>query len=228
MVLWFLTFAFWAEQADVQVHGALREIMHQGNLSSRISLEKLESGEDLYGLGAIADLKGEILIIGGQILVANAIKGEVVVYQATDQGAALLVTTRVSKWQSHNLPDQVRTLPELEAFLKTASANAGLNPSKPFPFMIEGTVAEAHWHVINWPTGDKNHSHMKHKTSGANGVMKSQKVTILGFHSTDHKGVFTHHTRDVHMHIATVDQNLVAHVDDLIILPGAKLMLPNP
>jgi acetolactate decarboxylase len=38
-------------------------------------------------------------------------------------------------------------------------------------------------------------------------------VEIIGFFSTEHKGVFTHHDSFLHMHLITKDKEKMGHLD---------------
>ena len=56
------------EQAfEVNYEGALKNIMHKGDLSAKASLADYENIPNLYALGAIEHLKGEIQIFDGQV-----------------------------------------------------------------------------------------------------------------------------------------------------------------
>ena len=45
---------------EVAFKGALKNIMHKGDLSANISLSELADIDHLYALGAVENLKGEI------------------------------------------------------------------------------------------------------------------------------------------------------------------------
>jgi len=46
-------------------------------------------------------------------------------------------------------------------------------------------------------------------------------VQALGFHATDAKGVWTHHDRNIHVHLRTLFGSTLGHVDDFTLAPGA-------
>ena len=46
------------ENPAVNVYGALFEIMHKGDLSSRISLSQFDNDANIFALGALKDLEG--------------------------------------------------------------------------------------------------------------------------------------------------------------------------
>ncbi len=204
---------------DVSSYGTLRGLMGH-DLGGKVRLADLENGSDLYGLGAAEGLTGELLILAGQPFWTSVHGEELVTRKTLEVSAALLVVARVSDWQEINLPDSIGTQEDLEKYL------LGWNHGDPFPFMLQGEIAGLDWHVINWDPEDHVHTHEKHKSSGfSSHVDQPMAITILGFHSTRHQGVFTHHSTTLHMH-GQVDDH-VGHVDSIVLSPGMSLKLPG-
>ena len=57
--------------------------------------------------------------------------------------------------------------------------------------------------------------------------MPIQFIDILGFYSEAHKGVFTHHDSNLHMHFKTETVNLAGHVDYIFLGSNMTLKLPE-
>ena len=93
--------------------------------------------------------------------------------------------------------------------------------------MMEGYIRKINWHIVNWDENSSNHSRETHMNSGLNGIIVEEDVEILGFYSKDHKGVYTHHDENWHMHFTAKDQNLAAHLDDLLLGEYMTLKLPK-
>ncbi|WP_394330741.1 acetolactate decarboxylase [Cesiribacter andamanensis] len=201
--------------------------MHKGDLSSRIHLQELAGKKNLYALGAVAGLKGEILILNGQPFVSRIEDNKLHLSQDFSDSASLLVWAQVENWQQIPIPDSVRHYAQLEHFIAAAAKAQGIDLNSPFPFMLEGPPASARWHVINWPEGEQEHSHAKHKASGLQGVVEKQSLEFLGFYSNQHHGVFTHHSTNIHLHVKTSDNTVAAHLDELEAAPGMLLKLPR-
>ena len=51
---------------EVKYFGALKNMMHKGDISAQTDLAELESTDHLYAIGALENLKGEIQIIDGE------------------------------------------------------------------------------------------------------------------------------------------------------------------
>ncbi len=215
------TFSFEVEHA-----GALRNMMHKGDLSAKADLNLFKDTENIYALGALESLKGEILILNSKPYISS-VDNEALEIKATfDRNATLLVSATVEKWDSQIIPDSVLSYSELEAYIETAAISQSINVEEPFPFLLTGVAESFDWHVINWPENDSVHSHEKHINSGLNGQMRDQEVEILGFYSKHHHAIFTHHTTNMHLHVRTSNGELSGHVDGLTLGRDMVLALP--
>lgn len=211
---------------EVTVNGALKEIMHQGNISAKFNLKDLEETEHLYAIGAVENLKGEILIVDSKPLISSVLDSELHIDESLDHKATLLVRAEVNDWQEITVPDSVGSLASLENFLDHAARDIGIDTELPFPFLLKGDFASLDWHVIDWEDGDTIHTHQKHVNSGLHGTLKNTKATVLGFYSKHHHTIFTHHSTNVHLHVSTDDGEISGHVDGLSLRENTKLLLP--
>lgn len=211
--------------AQVEYSGALRTIM-SGNLEATTSLDTLSQKKHLYALGAVADLKGEIQIFDSKPSNSVVVDSSLQINDSYDAKAALLVYAQVEQWEAFTM-ENIRTKEELEKRIFEMATSHGIDVDAPFPFLLEGEVATMDWHVIQWKEGDTIHNHNKHKEAGLNGVLKNRDVEIIGFYSTKHKAVFTHHSTNMHMHFKTDDDTMAGHVDDLVLDKKLILKLPK-
>ncbi len=211
----------------VRHFGALKDMMHRGDLSAKIALNDLDSAQHLYALGAVEDLKGEVLIWDNVPYIAQKLSGSLKISTHNDFNAALLVCADVSAWKQLSIPSTVRSEAAFDDFLSTIAQENGLQANAPFPFLVKGKVKKAKWHVIDWPEGDLEHSHEKHIKSGLFGLLEGEDVDILGFYSRHHKGVYTHHTSNMHLHLRSRDGELVGHLDEFELGQDMELYLPE-
>jgi len=207
--------------------GALKNMMHKGDISAKMDLASFERKEHLYAIGAIERLKGEIQIFDGKPFNTIVSDSNLTVDSTFTKKATLLVYTYVNKWKSMDIPDEISTYEQLESYIGQAAEENQINTDEPFPFLIEGTPKSFDWHVINWKDGDMEHSHEKHITSGLHGTIKNRPVKILGFYSDSHHAIFTHHTTNMHLHVKTLDNKIAGHVDNLTLGEGMVLKLPD-
>lgn len=210
---------------DVKYVGALRTIM-SGNIQPVISINELSNKENLYALGAVENLKGEIQIFDSQLSNSFVLDSSLQINDSYKLKASLLVYAEVEEWESFQIKNS-KAKNDLEEQIFEIATNSGINVEKPFPFLLKGTVSSIDWHVIDWKKGDTVHNHKKHKESGLNGTLEDREVQIIGFYSTKHKTIFTHHTTNMHLHFKTDDNTIAGHVDDLFLNKGITLKLPK-
>tara|TARA_R110001632_G_scaffold19898_4_gene59827 strand:- start:2318 stop:3010 length:693 start_codon:yes stop_codon:yes gene_type:complete len=214
-----------ASRFEVKHSGALKTMM-SGNIQSVISLGSLSNKKHLYALGAVENLKGEIQIFNSKPSNSFVLDSSLQIKDSYNLKAALLVYAEVEEWDVTEVSNMTAKSDLEKVIFETAKSN-GINVEKPFPFLLEGTVASIDWHVINWKDEDKVHSHKKHTKSGLNGKLKNSSVLIIGFYSTKHKAIFTHHTTNMHMHFKTDDNTIAGHIDDLQLENQLTLKLPK-
>jgi acetolactate decarboxylase len=211
----------------VEYKGALKMIMHQGDLSSQIALKELKEKKALYALGAVENLKGEILIWDSRPFVSYVDRANVSIDRSFEKNAVLLVYTQVKKWKKIHIPAAVKSYKGLETFVEETARKNGIDTEKPFPFLMDGRIVNLQWHVIDWKEGDREHSHEKHKKAGLSGSRRGEEVEVVGFYSKKHHGIFTHFSTNMHLHFKTKDSKLSGHLDDLIIDGRVFLLLPS-
>lgn len=211
----------------VEYKGALKNMMHKGDISAKVDLKDIENTEHLYALGAIENLKGEIQIFDSKSFNTMVVDSSLSFDNSFNKKATLLVYAKVSKWKSINIPDNILTYKELENYIEQTAKDNQINIDEPFPFLLEGSPKSFDWHVINWKDGDMEHSHEKHINSGLKGTINDKQVTMLGFYSNSHHAIFTHHTTNMHIHVKSANNSLAGHVDGLTLNKGMVLKLPN-
>jgi acetolactate decarboxylase len=211
----------------VEYKGALKNIMHKGDLSAKVDLSKLPNTDHLFALGAMENLKGEIQIFNGQPY-NTIVQNDTISFDTTySKSATLFVSSVVKDWVTFPIPNQVKTMNELEQIIDKIAIENQIDTHEPFPFLVKGETESLDWHVIDWKDGDTEHSHQKHVESGLHGSIKNQKVELLGFYSDSHHAIFTHHTTNMHIHMKMDNGHIAGHVDDVILGEGMILLLPK-
>ena len=217
------------KEVEVHHYGALKNMMHKGDLSLKVTLDELKDINHLYALGAVENLKGEVLILDGipsvsYIESTDSLK-TMMIDRTFDKNACLLVMASVEDWESINIPNTVVTYEEFEGYVAETAAEKGIDIEKPFPFMIEGLAKSFDWHIIDWPENDTEHSHEKHIYSGLYGTLENQTVEMLGFYSNKHHAIFTHHSTNMHVHVKS--DKATGHADNFTLGENMILKLPK-
>ncbi len=209
---------------DVQVVGAMRNVMWKGELAGTIDLDTISVKEHLYGLGPVEYLAGELLVMDGKAY-ASVVTSDSTM-QVTEMFAAkapFFVYTHVPDWREANLPDSIRTMQHLELYLDQLTQNA----KRPFAFRLRGEVEQATIHIVNLPKGSIVSSPAEAHQGQVNYELANEEAEMLGFFSTEHKAVFTHHDTYMHLHLITADKSKMGHLDEVLFKGGAmKLYLP--
>lgn len=209
--------------SDLNIVGAMKNVMWKGELGSSIKLDTISDKNGLFGLGPISYLTGELLINNGTCYVSKVTSDSTMVVEKTfDVSAPFFVYSNVTKWNEINLPSDVKNIKGLEKFIDDNTADF----KRPFTFKLSGSVSNALIHIQNLPEGTKVSSPDEAHQGQTNYKIENEEVDIIGFFSTEHKGVFTHHDSFLHMHLITKDESKMGHLDKIEI-DNLKLYLPN-
>ncbi len=214
-------------QIKVNHFGALKDIMHKGDVSAKADLSDLRKENHIYAIGACENLKGEILILDSNPYISRVENDESVIDQSFNSKAALLVYAKVASWKSVSIPENIKSYSELERFVAESAFKSNIDTNEAFPFMISGIAHGLSYHIIDWEEGDSVHTHEKHVKSGIHASMLRPEVDVLGFYSNKHHRIFTHHSTNIHAHMRTTDGQIAAHLDDMVLGEGMKLMIPQ-
>lgn len=221
LVLWACS-AHQRAENKVHIAGALRDIMHKNDVSTKVYLDTLPD-QHLYAVGALDSLRGEILIEDGKPYISMADSASAVsLSNASHEGAALLVYANVNEWQSMGLPDSIRNMADLERLLTTIVQQQNL--TEPLPFRLEGIASALDYHIIRNAPGATTHEEKKKASYSA--VLTNTQVEITGFYSGHHQGVFTHMNTKMHMHMRNDPATVMGHVEALELGSGMKLFIP--
>jgi acetolactate decarboxylase len=210
--------------STVKIVGEMKNVMWKGQLYGSINLDTIANKTNLYGLGPVEHLAGEILIIGGKSYKSTVVSDTTMEVEETyDIKAPFFGYANVANWTEQALPDSVQTIKQLEQFLDSVTKNS----SRPFMFKLTGTVEQATIHVVNLPKGSKVSSPDDAHKGQKKYELKNEKSEIIGFFSTEHKAVFTHHDTFLHMHLITNDLQKMGHLDAVLFEKGTmKIYLP--
>jgi len=210
---------------SVKVSGAMSNVMKKGQLQGTIHLDTIQNKKNLYGLGPKEYLKGELLVIDGKSYVSSVKNDDSIKIEETfDVKAPFFVYTNTENWKKYTLPKKIRSFKQLEEFIdsKTKKSN------RPFAFKLEGTFTKINFHIQNLPDGtivkspkDAHQGQGKYERENVNG-------TIVGFFSTEHQAVFTHHDTYIHTHFINSKRTEMGHIDNLILDGKTKIKLYLP
>jgi len=208
---------------DINIVGAMKNVMWKGELGSSIDLDTVSDKNGLYGLGPESYLTGELLINNGKSYISKVLSDSTMtVEKRFDVSAPFFVYGNVIEWNEIELPSGLKTIQDLEKFMD----NNTIDFKRPFAFKLIGKISSAIIHIQNLPEGTKVSSPDDAHQGQTNYNVENEAAEIIGFFSTEHKGVFTHHDTFLHMHLITNDETKMGHLDELEI-GEMKLYLPK-
>lgn len=209
---------------DVIIVGAMSNVMWKGELYGNINLDTLSQKTHLYGIGPVEYLKGEIVIVDGRSYRSTVLSDSTMMVEETFAiKAPFFGYAYISKWYGQDLPVAIQSMQQLEAFIDQATKTS----KRPLLFKVTGRVDKASIHVVNLPAGAKVSSPDDAHKGQTHFLLTDEAVEIIGFFSTEHKSVFTHHDSNLHMHLLTADRKKMGHLDEVSFKKGSlKLFLP--
>lgn len=199
---------------EVKIAGAMKNIMHKGDLSAHISLDTVLTQPHMYGLGPAEGIKGEIIIIDSKAYWCKTKNGKAITSIDNKAKAAMLVYAQVPAWKAVTITDAITDYAALEKVVEKLAFQNGFLLDEPFPFMIKGTVSSASYHIIDWKEGT-THTFDNHKQFAQYGRFNKEPVMLLGFYSTKHHSIFTHHSTNMHVHIMDEKKTAVGHIEEI-------------
>jgi acetolactate decarboxylase len=210
---------------EVKVVGEMRNVMWKGQLYGNIDLDTISNKTNLYGLGPVEYLAGEVLIIDGRSYKSTVVADTTMNVEETFKiRAPFFAYANISKWAEQDLPDSIQTIQQLETYLDKLTKNS----SRPFMFKLAGVVEHAAIHIVNLPKGSTVSSPDEAHQGQKNYTLRNERADILGFFSTGHQAIFTHHDTFLHMHLITADKQKMGHLDEVLLKKGTiKLSLPK-
>ncbi|MEJ2005636.1 MAG: acetolactate decarboxylase [Cyclobacteriaceae bacterium] len=202
----------------VQYAGSIRETMLEGKLEPAVLLDSIEPMDGLYAIGPLADLRGEILVLNGERFISRVLTEETMSVKVEGgAGAPFLVYSHVDRWRKVNIPENISDLDALNDYLESIAPTL----DEPFIFQVKGDVEHAQIHIQKLPLGTKVSSPEEAHQGQFNYSFENDGVVIIGFFSTKHQGIFTHHDSYTHMHLITEDRVMMGHLDEARFKPGS-------
>lgn len=213
---------------SIRTYGSIPELL-QGNTGSKVALSALPSGPGIIAVGSLAGLRGEIAIVRGVTWVSYAEPGNqtrVAKNPIHAEGAAFLALADVPRWQTERL-DAAVPFERLPDVIQERAAQAGIDTTRPFPVMIDGTFSAIALNVANGAAlGAEKPTQKRLDETSIKTTLPSGEGTIVGFFAASGGERLLHAGKRMHLHIVLPAAQEVGHLDSAQIEPGAALRLP--
>ncbi|MBL7920707.1 MAG: acetolactate decarboxylase [Bacteroidia bacterium] len=190
----------------------MKNVMWKGQLQATINIDTIIKKQNLCGLGPVEYLRGEVMIIDGKCYKSEVINDSIKVSETYNLKAPFFGYTNVEKWEEVESLPIIITLEQLEKFINKSSKKH----KRPFFFKILAIVDTANIHVMDLPLGTVVTSpDIAHASGQKKFIITNKEVEIIGFFSTEHKSILTHHDTFMHLHLITKDKNQMGHLDSV-------------
>ncbi len=213
----------------------MREAIGQQNFQARGRFAELASKPHFYGIGAVAELKGEATVIDSRITATEvSCCGHMMAVDKEGveklEGTYLL-GAYVEQWMEESVKSETDQL-GFEDKLRKASSKWESAPA--FPFLLQGELLDVKVHVVNGACPMHARIHEIELPQESKPFEKSYprlQGRVLGFFADNAVGVRTHPNTSIHAHIVFVDpesgEEVTGHLERFSVAAGAQLSLPR-
>ena len=221
---------------DLTAYGNFQHMIHTGETAGIVDLAEVPASPGHWGVGALAGLKGEILLYDGQLLISRVHEGKTRIMPASNgERAVLFASGEVTQWHMVALPETMDSM-ALSTFIEGQAEALGLSPDQGFPLRLPGTFTSLVWHVVtgNAPGGHDQkaaHGQASGHANSASGMKSYDQPGALGeivgiYTGSTLEGIASHPGERLHLHYIDKNKTVSGHVDEISIPAGTTLMLP--
>jgi hypothetical protein len=217
-----------AWHGEVETWGTLREALHDGADQARVAVASA-ARPHVYAVGTLEHLRGEITIDDGDTWISEGHADRAVTTRVPDGAqATLLFAADVSEWQAltalHDVPAA-----ELDAWIASRARAAGLDTSRPFPFVVEGGLRDLKMHVIAGECPIRARASGQPMTSPPYELeLDATDGRLVGIYAEASTGIICLMGSRTHVHaLLERDGGLTGHVETVGLAAGARLELPR-
>lgn len=206
----------------VQWRGVGSDTLMKSEIGATKSLRPLAEAGNMYALGPVSGIKGEIAMWNSDPLMGMVVNGKPTLVRDPDAHGSWLVWSQVKGWKAVPMPNRSLSYAEINAAVdELASANGITDPNMPLPFLMQGKIESASVHIVNLQDDGKPMTKEKVAILKTRFHLNNETVAVLGFRSSRHST----NPGTIHMHARTADA--IYHIDEVKLAPGAVLYLPE-
>lgn len=211
--------------SEVKSVGAMHEMMMTGDTSGNLVLNKLKP-KNLYGLGPLENLKGEITIVDGVPYVSRVSSdGQPLIQKDWTSSAIFFVYANSGSWEKTNISKALETKEKLNNILEKTLIAGSIHPEEKVLFKIRTKVKSLKYHIMNLKEGEAI-THKNHKDAKKYYDLKDVQVEIVGFWAPKKMmGIYSHRGDRTHLHFISHDIKHSGHVDELSLYPDTEILI---
>lgn len=224
-----------ATPPPIDTYGTIRGLTEKHDVGPKVTLRDLQKSSNIYGLGSLSDLRGEITFLdsvawlaypptaqtGGTLRVVSSLE--------SPETAGFLAVGHMPPgvWHSVGL-DLPLTSEQLQATLEGLLPPARKKKSaRPFLFRVEG-----HFKTVTLSVVDGSHLPPDAKGEAAidktNALQALREVdgTLVGLYSPKDGAAFNHAKKRMHVHVVLPKNQATGHMQTFVMAPGGSIWFP--
>lgn len=209
----------------IKTVGTIDKMLNEADLSIKVNLDTLKT-ENLFALGVVDSLKGNICVINGKPLTAFINNTFVNADTTFKHQATLLVYTYVTNWTEVSLEQDFNDQHQLATFIAKIAAQQGIDTTKAFPFMIKTWAKNVSYQVIDWRS-DFVHTADTHQQFAHQLWHSGETLLLAGFYSTNHEGIFTEKKAKLWTYVVAANPLRCGQLDVLQTFGKMAIYLPD-
>lgn len=212
-----------------RAEGSRQYMFRTGRTDGKVSIRGAVGEEEVYGYGQVNLLQGDIILYGGKSYIAVPGPDKPVVEERDDLKAVFLAYGRSQIWQEIPIEYEIFGMGELEDFIKETAQKLNMDMEKMFVFRIEGKIEYAKYGVIyRDPADASRHTPGVHSSATSQYELEKENLRIVGaWAGEDNSGQYTARTEVMQVYMINEAGDKAGHIENITILPGAKLYWPN-
>ena len=200
----------------------MHEVLGEGHTQGRVQLRDAVRDSESIGVGALADLRGEVTILDGHSWIA---RGEPSAIESVNEQATLLAVAHVPRWTQTSIASELSS-DQLDSFIRQTARSEGIDTDNPFPFVIEGRL-DVVAHVASGACPHAGNASQPAHVERPPFQFTNEVGWLVGFYAERGEGSLTHHGSRTHVHVLLKgDQPRTGHVDSVTVAAGAVIRLP--
>lgn len=229
-----LFLGFSSLDSNIELIGSTEQIMKKGDLSANIDLSIKEFSKNSFGIGAIENLQGEMIVFQGKSIYSGLDEKRNPLWLKTQNKKAIFfVKSEVKKWKKIKMPTSVQNRLELYETINKEAIKLNLDTLDGFVFKAIAHVNSLHAHIAflrketieNFsPAGKKNDDFPLE--------LKNQTIDLIGFAGKNAAGRFAMPSMgnnlgsNMHFHYISRNKLEAGHVEQINIKENWTLYLP--
>lgn len=213
------------EKTEIKTVSAMKKVMMGEDLSAHISWDTVPQ-KNLFAVGPLGRIQGEITIIDGKMYTSQVTKNNTVAIKNDwNIQSPFTVYAYVKEWEQIETQANFSNEEELQSSIEKIAQQLGRDLSNPFVFRIVGIFDTIDYHIISKPINEKEHSHELHNLAKKHFYLQNVAGELLGFYSQNHEGVFTHRGQYIHTHFIDDQKQSMGHLERVKASKKIKILI---